>query len=468
MKLVAAALVVAAALAAGAGTSPAAGTACPATNHPNELVLAGGSAQTAQLGKPFQTPLEVELANTNGCPLTGDLAGVTVEFDAPGSGASGIFASSGTHVAVVGTDAQGMAAAPAFTADYTSGDYSVDAHSDYGTVNIDVSNTASGLPAAIAALTGSGQQATAGTVYAQALQARVTDANGDPVQGAIVSFAVVAGTTGASASFLGSGPASAVTDSDGVATAPPLLAGVTPGAFSATASTEGLASVAVFSLDDHADAMKLAVAAADPHATVEAEYARRLHARVVDGAGQAVEGASVTFAISPAASGAGGSFVGGSGQATALTDVNGVATAPAIVANKVAGAFTVTATSTGAPSVVFALTNVAARPASVAVGAAGGSSTTVDTRFPVPLAVTVTDEDGNPVAHAKIVFAAPKSGATGRFTHKRRRVTVTTGVKGIAVAPRFAANGVAGGYVVTVRVAGSSARAAFALVNAPR
>jgi len=468
MRLVASALVAAAVLAAGAGTVTAAGTACPTTNDPNELVLAGGSAQTAQLGKQFQTPLQVELANTNGCPLTGDLAGVTVEFDAPGSGAGGIFSSNGTRVAVVGTDAQGMATAPAFTANYTPGDYSVDAHSDYGTVNIYLGNTASGVPAAIVAFAGSGQQATVDAQYAQALQARITDANGNPVQGAVVSFSVVPGETGASAGFLGSGPASAVTDSTGVATAPPLLAGATPGRFTATASTDGLPSVAVFSLDNHADASALTVTAADPRATVDDRYPEALHARVADGAGQPVEGASVTFAISPAANGAGATFVGGSAQATELTDANGLATSPAIFANKVAGAFTLTATSAGAPPAVVALTNVAARAASIAVGAANGSSATVATRFAVPLAVTVTDKDGNPVAHAKVVFAAPKSGAAGRFTHGRRRVTVVTGVKGIAVAPRFTANGVAGGFVVTVRVLESSARAAFALVNAPR
>jgi hypothetical protein len=70
--------------------------------------------------------------------------------------------------------------------------------------------------------------------------------------------------------------------------------------------------------------------------------------------------------------------------------------------------------------------------------------------------------------HAKVVFIAPLLGPSGRFTHGRRRVTVTTGVKGIAVAPRFTANRIAGGFVVTVSVRGSSARAAFALVNAPR
>lgn len=468
MRFLVLALVAAAMLAADAGTSGAARAACPVTNGPNELVLAGGSAQTAQLGKQFQTPLEVELANTNGCALTGNLAGVTVEFDAPGSGASGIFASSGTHIAVVGTDAQGTATAPAFTADYTVGDYSVDAHSDYGTVNIDLSNTANGLPSAISALTGSGQQATVDAQYGQALQARVTDANGNPVQGAVVSFAVAPGPTGATASFLGGAQASGVTDSDGVATAPPLLAGASPGKFTATASTDGVSSVAVFPLDNHADSMTLAATtAADPSAAVEGRYAP-LHVRIVDGTGAPVEGASVTFAIAAAASGAGASFVGGSAQATALADANGVATSPGILADKVAGVFTVTAASSGATTAVFSLTNVAARAASIAVGAANGSSATVGRRFPVPLAVTVTDKDGNPVAHARVVFAAPRKGASGRFTHKRRRVTVTTGVKGIAVAPRFVANSVAGGFAVTVRVVRSNARAAFALVNAPR
>ena len=469
MRLVAPAFLVVAVLAAGAGTSSATGTACPAVNNPNELVLVGGSAQTAQLGKQFQAPLQVALANTNGCPLTGSLAGVAVEFDGPASGPSGIFASSGTHIAVVGTDAQGTATAPPFTANDTAGEYSVDAQSDYGTVNIDLGNTASGVPTAIATLAGSDQQATVGAQYAQALQARVTDANGNPVPGAVVGFTVVPGPTGAGASFLGGGPASAVTNSSGVATAPPLLAGAMPGRFTVTASTDGLSSVAVYSFDNHASAMALNVMAdADPVATVNTRFRNALRARVVDGGGQPVEGASVMFAIAPASSGAGASFVGGAAQATELTGVDGIATTPAILANKVAGAFTVTATVVGAPAAVFSLKNVAARAASIAVGAAGESSTTVDTRFPVPLAVTVTDKNGNPVVNAKVVFAAPRSGATGRFTHTRRRVTVTTGLKGIAVAPRFTANGVPGGFVVMVTVVGSPARAAFALVNAPR
>src|SRR5262249_38421260 len=81
----------AAALVAGPSQPGAAAAACPSSNPPNTLTLVAGSGQTAQLGKAFQSNLQVALANTNGCPLTGNLAGVNITFDAPGSGPSGFF-----------------------------------------------------------------------------------------------------------------------------------------------------------------------------------------------------------------------------------------------------------------------------------------------------------------------------------------------------------------------------------------
>ena len=170
--LVLGAFVALAVLVVAGGSARGAGTACPTSNPPNELVLAGGSGQQAQLGKQFGQNLQVALANTNGCPLTGNLAGVTVNFDAPGSGASGIFASSGSREAYVGTDSQGIATAPPFTANFTVGEYTVDAHSDYGTVGIDLSNTANGLPAAISPEGSSTEETAVNAQYAQPLQVR--------------------------------------------------------------------------------------------------------------------------------------------------------------------------------------------------------------------------------------------------------------------------------------------------------
>jgi len=470
-KLSASALAVLVVLAIAAGSATAAGRACPSTNEPNELVLVAGSGQTAQLGKQFQSNLQVALANSNGCPLTGNLAGVAVDFVAPGSGASGVFAASGSRVAVAGTDPQGIAIAPAFIANDTAGSYSVDAHSDYGTVNLYLSNTASGVATAIAAAAGAGQEATVNSRYVQPLQARVTDANGNPVQGAVVSFAVVPGATGAGASFLG-GPGSAATNSNGIATSPPLLANGTPGRFNATASADGLSSVATYALDNHAATMTVTTTTkSDPTATVDSRYRQPLQARVVDASGQPVEGASVTFAISQSDGGAGASFVGGIAQANELTDANGQATSPPLVANKVAGTFTATATAVGARPAGYTLTNLAGRADAIAAGAASGESARIGSRFPVALAVTVMDKHGNPVAGATGVFAAPVHGAGGRFSirgRKSRVARVMTGSKGIAIAPAFTANMTAGGYVVIAAVKGTTRRAAFALVNETR
>jgi protocatechuate 3,4-dioxygenase beta subunit len=461
------------ALAVAGGSARGSGTACPTSNHPNELVLAGGSGQQAQLGKQFAQNLQVALANTNGCPVTGNLAGVTVNFDAPGSGASGIFASSGSREAYVGTDSQGVATAPPFTANFTVGGYTVDAHSDYGTVGIDLSNTANGLAAAIAPEGSSTQEAAVNAQYAQPLQVRITDANGAGVQGATVSFAVVPGVTGAGATFLGGGPATAVTNADGVATSPPLLANGVPGKFAATASTDGLSSVALFALDNHAAAMTLSNATPkEPTATVDTSYRDRLQARVVDATGQPVEGATVTFAIAAADNGAGASFVGGGAQATALTDTDGRAVSPVLVADKTAGAFGATASTAGAQPLAFTLRNVASSPYAIAAGAASGTSTVVGSRFDVPLAVTVTDVHGNPIKGAVVVFRAPVKGASGSFKrpHKRRsRVArVATNANGIAVAPPFTAGSTAGGFVVTATVRGTSRSTAFALIVTPR
>jgi protocatechuate 3,4-dioxygenase beta subunit len=459
----------AAALSVSGGSARASGTACPTSNHPNELVLAGGSGQQAQLGKQFAQNLQVELANTNGCPLTGNLAGVTVNFDAPGSGASGIFAASGSREAYVGTDSQGVATAPPFTANFTVGSYTVDAHSDYGSVELSLSNTASGLASDITATGTSSQEASVSAGYSRPLQARVTDANGNPVQGVNVTFAILPGTTGAGASFLGA--PSATTDSNGLATSPSLIANGVPGRFTATASIAGVSSVATYTLDNHATTTTLRTTSArDPRATVGSRYRSSLQARVSDGGGQPIEGATVTFAIAAGDNGAAASFLGGGGQETALTDSNGFATAPALIANKTAGSFTATATALGAEPGRYTLENLAAAPAGVTAGAANGQSTTVGERFPIPLAVTVTDKSGNAVAGATVTFSAPAKGASGHFKKDAhaRIVRVRTNGKGIAVAPPFTANASAGGYVVIATVARSSVRTAFALLNLQR
>jgi protocatechuate 3,4-dioxygenase beta subunit len=450
-----------------AGSARAAGV-CPSVNRPNMLRLVAGSPQTAQLDKPFQTNLQVELANSNGCPLTGRLAGIWVDFTAPDSGASGSFASSGTNHVTVGTDASGVATAPTFTANDGAGSYTVVADSDYGSVNFYLTNTASGVPASITASGTISQEQSVNGQYGQPLQAQVLDADGRPVQGATVTFLLGTGPTGAGASFVGGGAqASGTTKANGRATSPPFVANATPGRFTATASTGGVDAVAGYSLVNHAAATTISAANPAETATVNTRYRRPLTARVRDADGQPLEGASVSFTLPSAAAGAGASFPDGTSQATVLSDASGRASSPPLVANKTAGRFTATATLSGsARSASYSLRNLAGKPATISAGGASGQSTPVGTSFPIRLAVKVTDKDDNPVAGAVVTFAVPARGPSAHFGSHARTVRVRTNGNGIAIAPALTANHTPGGYAATARTGGL--QTAFALINQPR
>jgi protocatechuate 3,4-dioxygenase beta subunit len=422
-----------------------------------------------------------------------------VTFTAPASGPSGIFASSGTSSVVVGTDDTGSATAPQLTANTVAGSYQVTASSTYGSVTFSLVNTAAGLPATVVALAPRQQSATASSPYPAQLQAKVLDANGTPVLGATVTFALgtatgqtgagtglgsSSGTTGsgsgsAGATFVdGSAQATETTGASGVAVSPRLTAAGTVGTATATATVQGTNSAATFQLRTQA------VQPPTIHTltrrrlwvTVGQRYRHPLKVRVRDGHGNPLEGATVTFTLgagtqtsasgqtTAASSSAGATFVGGSGQATETTNASGVAVSPRLTADTTAGTFTATATiTTSNRAAGFQLKNVAGPPATLTAGAAATESTGTGHRFPILLAVTVTDADGNPVTGTRVTFAAPVLGAGGSF-RGRRTVTVRTNQRGIALAPPFTANQRPGGYVV-MATTGHAHRTAFALVN---
>src|SRR5262249_7001436 len=147
-----------------------------------------------------------------------------------------------------------------------------------------------------------------------------------------------------------------------------------------------------------------------------------------------------------------------------LHDALPISTSPALAANTTAGSFTASAATDGVAQVVgFDLRNLAGSPAAITPGAAATESISVGRRFPIRLAVTITDTHQNPVAGVAVTFAAPARGPSGRFAGRRRLVRVNTDAKGVAIAPALVANKLAGGWVVRATAAGHSA--AFALVN---
>ena len=454
---------------------------CPASNPPNELALAGGTPQTAQLDTAFAEPLQVTLANTNGCPVTAAV-GTPITFAAPAGGASGSFEASGSNALTVGADSAATAQADAFTANDTPGSYTVTATSAYGAVSFELTNTAAGLPATITPLTPASESAVVKTPYPKQLSARVADANGTPVVGATVTFTLGNGGAGggsgaaaAGASFAGdSTQTTETTHSNGVATSPSFTANDTTGPFTATASVAHITEPASFTLRNlAARALRLRrIGHWQRTTTIDAQCREPLQVIVTAAGGRPVAAATVIFTLgSTGASASAGSagaaaatFSTGDTHATVTTAANGIATSPRFSANGVAGTLIATVTLQGTSQRTrFWLRNHAGTPANISAGVAASESTALRAGFPIPLAVTVTDAHGNPVPDTPVTFTAPASGASGSF-HGRRRVNVRTDTRGVAVAPPFTANELAGGYVVKATV-GRGPATVFALVN---
>jgi hypothetical protein len=461
---------------------------CPSSNPPNELILAGGTPQTAQLDGAFTNPLEVQLANTNGCPITTAVTATPITFTAPPAGASAMFAASGSNTLTVGSDASGSASAQMLTANETQGTYVVTATSPEGSVSFSLTNTAAGIPATITPLPPTSQHTTVNARYSQPLAVRVLDANGKPVVGASVTFSLgsAAGAGGggsgsaelAGASFDdGTSQATDTTDADGVATSPGFSANATSGTFTATAAVARVTEPARFTLDnDRAKGQRITpVGPSSATATIGARYAHRLRVALRNSSGGPVAGVTVTFtlgsasatAASAGAGGAGATFAGGSAQAAATTGTRGIATSPALTANDQAGAFSASARASGLSAVaLFHLRNHPGEPSTITAGVARSEAAATGTRFAIPLAVTVADARGNKVTGARVTFTAPASGPSGGFPGGRTRVTVRTNSSGVAIAPPFTGNGLSGGYIVVATVNGVRP-IAFALVNTP-
>lgn len=316
---------------------------------PASITATAGTPQTATVNTAFATQLAATVKDTYGNPV----AGATVTFNVPASGASGTFAG-GVNTAK--TSAKGVATAPIFTANTTAGSYTVTATVGKNTTSPGFALTnAAGAPAAIAATAGTPQSATVNTTFATNLAATVTDAFSNPVSGAAVTFNAPA--SGASGTFAG-GVNTATTNTQGVATAAAFMANTTAGSYTVTATAGTVTTNPGFALTNLAGApASIKATSGTPQtATINTAFAKRLGATVTDSFGNPVAGVTVTF--NAPTSGASGTFAGGVN--TAMTGAQGVAAAPVFTANGTVGSYTVTAKAgTLSTSPGFMLTNQA-------------------------------------------------------------------------------------------------------------
>ncbi|HXR96412.1 MAG TPA: choice-of-anchor D domain-containing protein, partial [Terriglobales bacterium] len=84
---------------------------------PTSMTVNAGDGQTARVATTFGTQLQVLVNGSGGTPAPN----ITVTFTAPGSGASGTFADTGTATTTAVSDVNGLATAAAFTANPTAG-----------------------------------------------------------------------------------------------------------------------------------------------------------------------------------------------------------------------------------------------------------------------------------------------------------------------------------------------------------
>jgi hypothetical protein len=180
--------------------------------------------------------------------------------------------------------------------------------------------------------------------------------------------------------------------------------------------------------------------------------------------GHTLPGEPVTYTLP--ADGASGTFPGGATTATVTTDDNGNATAPPITANTIAGSYTATATvNNGDAPALTTLTNNPGAPANVASTAGDGQHAIVTKTFATALKATVTDAYGNVVPGVVVTFAAPTDTPSGTFSGGHASVNVTTNSNGVATAPAFTADTVAGLYYVSASASGGQIGTLYSLTN---
>src|SRR5438552_1570649 len=257
-----------------------------------------------------------------------------------------------------------------------------------------------GAAATIAANSATSQTAPAGTAVSSPPSVLVKDANGNPVAGVAVTFAVAPGNgtiTGGSQT----------TNASGVATVGSWTLSPTAGQNTLTASSGTLSgSPVTFTATGTAGAAAAIAANSPTSQSTPAGTAVSSPPSVLvkDANGNPVAGVAVTFA---AAAGRGGN-TGRSRTAQA----NGAATFSALTWTGAAGSYTLSFGTPDLASVTAPITLNAGPPATITNNSPTTQSGTVGTAVASPPSVLVQDAAGNPVTGVAVTFGvAPGNGS---------------------------------------------------------
>jgi adhesin/invasin len=400
-------------------TFAATGAVGPAAN----LALVSGNAQSGTVNTLLPQALTVRVTDAAGNAVQGTTVLWTV---AAGGGT--------LSAASAVSDAQGLASVR-YTLGNTVATNTVQASS--GNLNgSPVSFTSSATAAVATTLTlvsGDAQTGTAGAPLANMIALRVTDANNNPVAGFTVGFAVASGGGQVSA-------ASVMTNNMGLALVSWTL-GTVAGPNSLTVTGTGLAGspMTLTATGVAGPAATLAIASGNNQSgLVGTALAQPFVITSTDANGNVVANVPVTFAVATG---------GGSLSVTSTnTDANGQAST-VLTLGAVAGANTVTASSTGLTGATFTAMGTAL-PATTLTMVSGNNQTgTVATALAQPFVVRVTNANNQPVQGFSVGFAVATGGGT------LSAATVTTDAQGNA-ATTLTLGAAPGANTVTVTATG--------------
>jgi adhesin/invasin len=377
-------------------------------------------------------------------------AGVTVTMTAQGGAGS----LTGTTTAT--SDANGQARFSNLTIT-TTGTYQLKATAGSVTTLSNSFNITGAVSRIVEVLSGNSQTATVGTAYATPLKVTVKDVYGNLVATASVVFTAPSG--GPSVTFDGSGTATAITDSSGVATSPGLTANSQSGPVRVMAATSGASQSAAFDLTNAPGPNNRLAFVQQPTNTASGLLiAPPVTVQLKDGSGNslAMANVAVTIQANPLTQ----QFRAISGTTTQNTNAAGLATFANLSVAQPGNYQLVSSATSFASAQSNPFTITAGSPASIATAGGTPQSATISTAFADPLAVVVRDASGNPVIGVSVTFMAPTSGASATLSAAQ----ATTDAAGRA-SVTATANTIAGGYTVTAGLSGVSGTASFALIN---
>jgi hypothetical protein len=399
------------------------GSATSSGTQARTLLLSSGQDQRGVIRSILPQPFVVRTLDANNNPISG----VNVQFaiDTIPSGASGQTLSTVSAT----SDLLGYASTLLTLGDLT-GVYSVRATSTGLTGSpITLRTTATLASGAYRVVYGSGD-GQSGAVLSQLpnpLVATVLGADGNPVSGQTVTFAIDSLPSGSSGQTLGT--TSATSDAQGRATTSITL-GNKIGAYRVSASVPGLAGSPIsFRLSSTIGLPKTlaSIQGSGQIKSIGSTLDNAYVVRVTDVANNPVPGVSVLFAVDSLPTGSTGHSLR---VVNSVTDAQGQAQAVLTLGSKV-GSYVVSASSTGLDGspVRFTARATAGAAAIVALSSGDGQTAPVSTELLLPFMVTVTDIGANPIAGSAVTFAiaSTPAGAKGQSLRVSNAVTDASG-----------------------------------------